>query len=157
MSKIDGKIRIKVKKYRSKDAGSEIYKIGLCRQNVNSSNKERTIHKFSKYFITIIPITFIIKSIILLILEQRGANDTNSHVYFGDFFYELPNVRVHATVGTLMAAIYLFLTQLLYYFLWTSGKMREIPMAKLFQVFVGKLSTKVLNMHSKDVVKLMKW
>ena len=61
-----------------------------------------------------------------------------------------------APLKNITITIRILQTQVQYYLLWRNGRMRCVPMVRLFSVFAGMRSSKELGLGWKDVIKLMK-
>ena len=159
--------KIKLKKYHCKDAWSQIYRLGLCRQSLEEESgvNESKSHRWFRIGIFIATVMVIAKQCSLLMIyhnqekegeRERDVIDENMFKWFGDFLYIEPKIRKHYNIIVIVGVISQLPTQLLYHRLWLSGSMRCIPTIKLFQVFAGIRSSKELGLGWQDVIKLMK-
>ena len=153
--------KIKLKKYHFADAGSHIHTLGLCQQNIHEEggNNESKSHRKLRFIIFIIMIIELVRLFSLLIYyhnQEEDIIDEKMFLWFGDLFFFLPQIRIHWTIIIMVGTIRILQTQVLYYRLWRNGRMRCIPMVRLFQVFAGMRSSKELGLGWKDVIKLMK-
>ena len=153
--------KLKLKKYRFKDAGSQIHNIGLCRQGIEeeTGQNESKSHRKFRCIVSILLLVLTIKYITLLFYyknHEENEIDEKMFLWFGDFLFSQPNIRKHFILVLLVLTLGKLMTQLLYHRLWKSKRMRCIPSMKLFQVFAGLKSSKELGLGWQDVLKLMK-
>ena len=159
--KLNRKKKLKLKIYHFKDAGSQIHAIGLCRQGIEeeTGQNESKSHRKLRYIVSISLMVFIMKYIALLFYYNNHEEDEineKTFLWFGDFLFSQPNIKKHFIIVLIDATLGRLMTQLLYYRLWKSRRMRCIPSMKLFQVFAGLRSSKELGLGWQDVLKLMK-
>ena len=153
--------KIKLKKYYIKDAGEQIYSLGLCRQRIDeeSGHNESKSHQKLRHIILIVLILSLVKFCSLLIYyhnQEEDIIDEKMFLWFGDFFFFQPQIRKHVIVPFIAAGLRQLHTQFLYHRLWKNGRMRCIPSVELFQVFAGMRLSKELGLGWKDIIKLMK-
>src|SRR5882762_4543767 len=80
-----------------KDIIDILYKFGLSSHR--KLKRENKLHKCLRYILPLFYAIIILKSILLLVLYLKWSEDQieNSRifVYFGDFAYNFPHIRIH--------------------------------------------------------------
>ena len=80
-----------------KDTIDILYKLGLSSHR--KLKRESKLHKFLRYILSLFHAIVILRSILFLMLYLKWSEDqiesSRIFVYFGDFAYNFPEIRIH--------------------------------------------------------------
>ena len=138
-----------------KDAVDILYKLGLSPHR--KLKRENKLHRFIRYILSLFYATIVLKSILFFVLYLKWSEDQieNSRifVYFGDFSYNFPQIRIHWHAMIVQP----FLTCFILHLWHIKQDNVKIKWLDLFDCLSGKIEPYKIGLHNvEDIEKIIK-